>query len=265
MTGEKKELMLRIIDLCESVRQRGMDPFDVKVQEFLDRLRELLPKLKAHEDLYLDIEAMLGLAEVVYQQGEWIKHKSSLLYLDPLLIMLKLHALSSEDLSDILMRSWHPIVELESISPHGIKESRDYWTELPPLSERWGGLETTELLTGKISRSELEKMGVSSEEDFSKLMKEISEELQSAVGEKGEINYWDFIMARTFEETTKRAWLVSFLVTGGYATIDVMPLEEEIILRPLAKPRGLKTTEVFSLAIPITREEWERRKNGGEN
>lgn len=43
MPGERQELMLRVIDLCDAVRQRGLDPFDVRVKEFFDRLRELLP------------------------------------------------------------------------------------------------------------------------------------------------------------------------------------------------------------------------------
>jgi len=120
MPGERQELMLRIIDLCDTVRKRGIDPFDVEVREFFDRLRELLPNLKKHEELYLDIQAVLGLADVVFQQGEWIKHKSSMLYLDPLLIMLKLHALPARELADVFARSWHPIVQLETLEPEGV-------------------------------------------------------------------------------------------------------------------------------------------------
>lgn len=259
MAKGRQELLLRVIDLCESVRKRGLDPFDVEVQEFFDRLRELLPHLRKQEELYLDIQAVLGLADVVFQQGEWIKHKSSLLYLDPLLISLKLHALPAKDLAEVLARAWHPIVELESLSPHGIREARDYWTNLPSLEERWRGLEGAEALTEEIARRELVRLGILSLEDFATALDRAWLELKGMAGERGEISYWDFIQARSFEETVRRAWLVSFLVTYGYATLELKPLEEEILLRPLAKPRKLERVATFSVPIAISRSEWLRR------
>lgn len=259
---EREELLFRIIDLCESVSKRGVDPFDVQVREFFDRLGELLPKLKKYEDLYLDIQAVLGLADVVFQQGEWIKHKSSVLYLDPLLIMLKLHALQPQDLADVLAQSWHPIVEMEAISPYGIREAMEYWTELPPLGERWRGLETTEVLTGEVARRELARMGILSEEDFVAVLDKAWRELKEAAGEKGEIQYWDFIMEKSFEKTVIRAWLVSFLVSYGYATLELKPLEEEILLKPLPKPQRPEHALTFSVSISISREEWTRRRKG---
>ncbi len=263
MPGERKELMLRIIDLCDTVRKRGVDPFDVEVREFFDRLRELLPNLKKNEDLYLDIQAVLGLADVVFQQGEWIKHKSSMLYLDPLLIMLKLHALPARELADVFARSWHPIVQMETLSPHGISEAKQYWTNLPSLEERWRGLDTTEVFTGEIARRELVRMGILSEEDFAAVLDQTWRELKEAVGERGEISYWDFIHNQSFEETVRRAWLVSFLVSYGYATLELKPLEEEILLRPLPKPRELERVTTFSVPIAISRDEWLRRLKGG--
>ncbi len=263
MPGERQELMLRIIDLCDTVRKRGINPFDVEVREFFDRLRELLPKLKKHEELYLDIQAVLGLADVVFQQGEWIKHKSSMLYLDPLLIMLKLHALPARELADVFARSWHPIVQLETLSPHGIAEAKQYWTNLPSLEERWRGLDTTEVFTGEIARRELARMGILSEEDFAAVLDRTWRELKEAAGERGEISYWEFIHVRSFEKTVERAWLVSFLVSYGYATLELKPLEEEILLKPLPKPRELERVATFSVPIAISRDEWLRRRKGG--
>jgi len=263
MPSERQELMLRIIDLCDTVRKRGIDPFDVEVREFFDRLRELLPKLKKHEELYLDIQAVLGLADVVFQQGEWIKHKSSMLYLDPLLIMLKLHALPARELADVFARSWHPIAQLETLSPPGIAEAKQYWTNLPSLEERWRGLDTTEVFTGEIARRELARMGILSEEDFAAVLDRTWRELKEAAGERGEISYWEFIYARSFEETVKRAWLVSFLVSYGYATLELKPLEEEILLKPLHKPRELERVATFSVPIAISRGEWLRRRKDG--
>jgi hypothetical protein len=260
---ERQDLMLRIIDLCDSVRKRGLDPFDVEVREFFDRLRELLPKLRGHDDLYLDIQAVLGLAEVVFQQEEWIKHKSSMLYLDPLLIMLKLHALPAKDLAEVLVRAWHPIIDIESLSPHGVKEGMEYWKNLPNLDERWRDLETTEVLTGEVARRELARMGILSDEDFAAVLDKIWRGLKDAAGEQGEVSYWDFISERSFEETVVKAWLVSFLVSYGYATLELKPLEDEITLRPLSKPQKLERVATFSVPIAISRAEWLKRVKHG--
>ncbi len=263
MRGERQELMLRIIDLCDSVQKRGLDPFDVEVREFFDRLRELLPKMRKHEEIYLDIQAVLGLADVVFQQGEWIKHKSSMLCLDPLLIMLKLHALPAKDLAEVFVRAWHPIIDLESLSPHGIKEGMDYWKNLPSLDERWRGLDTTEVLTGEVARRELARMGILSDEDFAALLDKSWREMKDIAGEQGEMSYWDFISEKSFEETVMKGWLVSFLVSYGYATLEIKPLEDEIMLKPLSKPQQLERVATFSVPISISRVEWLRRVKHG--
>ena len=257
MTKEKKEIFLRIIELCEAVRKGGVDPFDVRVREFFDRLRELLPMLKHSEELCLDVRAVLELADVIYHQGEWIKHRSSLLYLDPLLIMLKLHALEPQELAEIFTKCWHPVVELEAISPQGIVEAKNYWGELLPLSQRWPELAAAGELAGEIGRKELERMEILSKEEFSAALERMAKELREKAGEKGEISYWDFIKSSEFSETVERAWFTGFLITYGYAEAELKPLEDEIILRP-GKGRR-EAGEVYSLPISITKEEWRRR------
>jgi len=259
--GERKELMLRIIDLCESVSKRGVDPFDVEVKEFFERLRAILPKLRDWDELHLDIEAVLGLANVIFHQGEWIKHKSSLLYFDPLLIMWKLHSLSPKELAEVLSGSWHPILDMECLTPHGIKEAMDYWTNLPSFGER-ARLDATEVLTEEVALQELARLGILSEEEFVATLERAWGELNERADGR-EISYWDFIAARTFEETVGRAWLVSFLVSYGYATLEVKPLEEEILLKPLPKPMKLERVTTFSVPIAISRSEWQRRRRRG--
>lgn len=263
MSGDRRELLLRVVDLCDSVRKRGLDPFDVEVREFFDRLRELLPKLKENEELYMDIQAVLGLADVIFHQSEWIKYKSSMLYLDPLLIMLKLYALQPKDLAEVLVRAWHPIVDLECLSPSGIRDGLEYWRKLPGLDERMRDLDVTEVMTGEIARRELARMGILTDEDLTTLLDRNWRELKDAAGERGEISFWDFIHCKSFEETVLKAWIVSFLVSYGYATLEVKPLEEEIILRPLAKPQALEHMTTLSVPISISREDWLRRSKRG--
>ncbi len=264
MPGERQELMLRIVDLCDTVRNKGLDPFDVEIKEFFDRLRELLPKLKNNDELYLDVQSVLGLADVISQQGEWIKHKSSMLYLDPLLIMLKLYALPTKDLAEVLVRSWHPIIDLESLSPSGISAGLEYWKNLPSLDERSRGLEVTEVITGEIARRELVSSGILTKENLTARLDRTWRELETAAGKLGHINYWEFIQTKSYKETVIRAWLVSFLVSYGYATLEMKPLEEKIYLITLPKPHGLEHLVTSSVPISITRDDWlKRRKKRG--
>jgi len=261
---ERRELFLRIIDLCQAVSKRGVDPFDVEVKEFFQRLRELLPKLREREELYLDMEAVLGLANVIFHQGEWIKHKSSMLYFDPMLILWKLHSLSPKELAEVFVGSWHPVVELECLTPYGLREAMEYWTNLPSLSERGGELAEVEVPPERVPPEELARLGILTEQEFNEALEQMYRSLKRAAGKRGKVSYWKFVGARTFEETAKRAWLVSFLVSYGYATLEVKPLEEEIILRPLPEPRKPEQGEIpSSIPIAIAKDEWRRRIKGG--
>lgn len=243
---ERKELILRIIDLCESVTKKGLNPFDVQVREFFDKLRELLPLLKKHEELYLDLQAVLSLSEVIYQQGEWIKHRSSLLYLDPLLVFLKIHALSTEELAEIFVKSWHPVIEAECLTPHGLREGYEYWKLLPSLDERLKALEVERIELSPMEREELERMGFLSREMFEKMLNQLWEELKK----KGKVSYWSFVKGKNYAETVRRAYLLSFLITYGMASVEIDPLKEEIKVEAKEKPERRKG-EVYSLPIHI--------------
>jgi hypothetical protein len=109
---------------------------------------------------------------------------------------------------------------------------------------------------------ELARLGILSKEEFIVAIERAWMKLKEKA-DGGEISYWDFINAKTFEETISRAWLVSFLVSYGYATIDVKPLEEEIFLKPLPKPMKLERVTTFSVPISISRSEWQRRRKSG--
>jgi hypothetical protein len=257
---ERRELLLRVIDLCESVRRNELDPFEVQVGEFLRRLRELLPRLRDLQDLYLDLQALVGLTEVILRQGEWIKHRSSLLYLDPLLISLKVQVMSPRELAEILVEAWHPTVELEVLSLPALSEAREYWTNLPPLEERRRELGEGGEGVGELPLEELQRMGILRREEFEKLLTELWEELKRSAGEKG-ISYWRFISAPTFEETVRRAWLVSFLVSYGYAGMELKPLEDDLLLFPYSSPQ--RREESMSVPISLSEEKWREKRGRG--
>ena len=77
------------------------------------------------------------------------------------------------------------------------------------------------------------------------------------------MRYWDFIGAETFEETIQRAYITSFMITYGYAKMEIYPLEDEVYIKPNKEPAPLtKKKNVVSMPFPISREDWEKwRKN----
>ena len=82
-------------------------------------------------------------------------------------------------------------------------------------------------------------------------------------GGNGKILYWDFIGADTYEDTVERAFLTSFLITYGYATLEIHPLEEEIFIKPFEKPNiQILTQQSISIPIAVTYENWQKWKRG---
>ena len=125
-----RERLLRIITMCLSVERGSSDPFEVRIQDVLDLLRLYLPNWKVFEDFTLDAEAINRIASIVHLQGKWVRRRSTSLYVDPLLIELKVKMMTSEQLTHIYLRSWHPILEMEGLTKRRISEAVDYWNNL---------------------------------------------------------------------------------------------------------------------------------------
>ncbi|MEM3437844.1 MAG: hypothetical protein QXP55_04865, partial [Nitrososphaerales archaeon] len=97
--------------------------------------------------------------------------------------------------------------------------------------------------------------------DFDEKMKRLLKELMSKLKDNDKIDYWDFVYADTFEETLERAYITSFILTEGYATLLIDPLEERIFITLLKKSRK---SIARSLPIAIDYESWKnikRREN----
>jgi len=119
---------------------------------------------------------------------------------------------------------------------------------------------------GFASRDELIKQGVLGNKEFSEELNCHLQELKNCVarkGQDGKINYWDFIGAETYEETVQRAFLTSFLVTYGYATLEIDRLEELVFIKPFDKPKtGILMQQSTSVAIAVSCEDWQKWKRG---
>ena len=119
---------------------------------------------------------------------------------------------------------------------------------------------------GSVSRDELVKQRVLGDREFSEELECYWQQLKNKTAEKGvdgKITYWDFIGSDTYDETVQRAFLTSFLITYGYATLEIDRLEETVFILPFDKPRMEALTEQStSVALAVSVEDWQKRKRG---
>ncbi len=246
---KKLEEILRLIELCRSVASSSANPFEVNIREKLQILKKRLPDWKFLDELLLDSEALHQLVQIVKLQEQWLKHRASSLYIDPMLLELKLRLLSKEELADSLVKSWHPITQLDQLTPRGLERAFTYWRDLTPFSERFreefGKFGT---VPGEIDYDELVGMRIFSKEQFDSKLQEIHQELAEKSSETAGIDYRSFVSDKDYESTVVRAYLIAFLVTEGRATLRIDPLTEKITLFPLAEPA---TGETSSVAIEV--------------
>jgi hypothetical protein len=262
-SGLKKarEDLQRIIETCKLVEARGLDPYLVDVEDLIKAIREYFPNWENVEDLCLDTEAINHIASIVKMQEEWVKYRATALYRDPFLIEEKVLGLPLESIVEIFLESWRPIVEFEQLTINSFSEALRYWSELPPLSERWQRIGFTKTDLQTVTHEDVVKEGFLSSESFFDDLENLWRELKDAASLKGRVEYWDFIGSDTYEETVKRAYLTSFLITYGYAILEIHHLEEEIFILPNEKPSD-KKGESISFPISINFEEWMKWKEG---
>jgi len=227
-------------------------------------LKRYFPNWKIFEDFTLDAEALNRISSIIRLQGSWIKHRSSSLYVDPLLIELKIRMMEPKKLVEVFLKSWHPIVTMERISQRRIKEGIDYWNQLPSLEDRLIKLPAQSMTLGSTTIEELIKSRLMAEESFEMVLQRLHKELKGMVGEDGKISYWDFIQENTYEDTVYRAYLTSFLITYGYASMEVNPLEEETFLVPHAEPKSISMKkQTISIPISIDYDLWKSMREKG--
>jgi hypothetical protein len=246
---KKLEEILRVIELCRSVERSSADPFEVDIREKIELLRKQLPEWKFLDDLLVDSEAMLELAQIVKLQDEWLKHRASSLYIDPLLIQLKVKLLSKEELYEGFVKSWHPLVQVDQISPSGLEKAFAYWRDLTPLAERFKqDFGSYGVQPGVIDVKDLVDLKIYSQQQFEERLKVLREELlEKSNGEW--IDYRAFIEAPTFEDKIVRAYLLAFLISEGLASLKTDPLSGKIWVVALSsKAGGIPKSMAVSIA-----------------
>ncbi len=261
-----KEKLQRIIEMCMAIENRTVDPFLIDVDSILKIVKEYFPQWEEADELTLDSEAIHHLASVIKLQSEWVKHCSTSLYTDPFLLEERIAQATKEEMLYVFLQAWHPLVEMEQLSMNSLAAALRYWDGLVPIKERWPDLDVQEVAMGTTSRDEMLKQRILGDKYFSDELEGYWRELQEAVktkGADGKILYWDFIGADTYEDTVERAFLTSFLVTYGYATLEINRLEEIIFIKPFDEPNTeLRMQQSISIPISVTYETWQKWKRG---
>src|SRR5271155_4599994 len=134
---KKLEDILRLIELCKMVQSSSVNPFEVDIREKLLVLKKHLPDWKVIDIMLMDSEALHQLVQIVKLQDQWIKYRASSLYIDPLLLELKIRLLTREDLANSFAKCWHPIAQVDQLTARGLEKAFVYWRDLVPMSERF--------------------------------------------------------------------------------------------------------------------------------
>lgn len=240
-----REEIERIISICENIEKRGLDPFTVDVRELLIRLRRMLEENPSLEYYILDAETLYRVAALIAFQHRWLTEKAKALFIDSQLISARLTALDKKTIAQAFLKAWRPIVSLEQLTSQRLQHGMEHFLSLPPRREgRSYGWKLTE------REMELARLAAEKEkEEMEAKVRRMYEELLEKAGEAGEIDYWEFISAPSFEETFERAYVLSFLITDGYAEVRRNPLKGEIKLIPNPEKRVRKAPTSLVISI----------------
>lgn len=250
-TGRKE--LREVIDTCDAIERRKFNPFFLDVKLGVETLRQYFPFWEDFQDHCLDAHALNRLSEVVRLQNTQLKFQSSALYAEPEFVAKKFQRMSEKRLAEVFLQSWHPIAELEQLTNEAVSNGLDYWNLLLPIQERW---KRRVLSHGKNPESAdsntLVGLGIHGEEFAAQLTGLWKELMQFHTTEHGPIEYWTFVKGTNHQETVRRAYFVSFLVTYGFAK---MQLEgDRITLEPIEEPTNKPVEGGLSLPIAIPKE-----------
>jgi len=224
------------------------NPFDVDIREKILILRQKLPELKFLDELLVDAEAMLELTQIVKLQDQWLKSRASSLYIDPLLIQLKVKLLPKEALSEAFIKSWHPVAQIDQLSPRGIEKAFVYWRDLVPISERFKDkFGTYGIKPGVVDYSELISLGVFTKDEFETNLVQLHNELlQRSNGDW--VDYREFLGDESYESKVRRAYMLAFLISEGRALLKTEPLSGKVWTMAIAeRVRGVPKSVAISI------------------
>lgn len=215
-----------LLSACRAVEERRKGPFDMDVGEAMAKAAEYFPAWRALEDLRLDAAVLNGLARVIQIQEARLRYEAGLFLADPQFLASKLAHLTQDALADALLAGWHPVAQLEQVTPRGLEIAKRYFDALLPWSER-----RVKEPTGRppeargMTEEDLAALGVLRREGFLGFLGELCDELKVA----GSSDYWEFVHRG---DPVQRAYGAAFLVSYGYAELVAADGRTELRANP---------------------------------
>ncbi|MGQ9479074.1 MAG: hypothetical protein ACUVQ0_03500 [Thermoproteota archaeon] len=236
MKDRYSELVGRIIQLCDDIIGRNLDPFILDVKENLRKLGEGLSEMD-EKTLVMNVAALLKVIYVIALQQDDVKKRASRLYLDPFIMEVRLMGLSRERLAEAFLSAFRPVAENEQATMELMRNAYSYWANLKEYR-----LPGTEALRETGSLNALAELLRIEEADF-------EEEMRKVLGEMGEgmIEYYELIGREGGENRIIRALALSFLMNRGLVGIVQDPLSSKVwVFKTSPKEVGR-----HSVALPI--------------
>jgi hypothetical protein len=192
----------------------------------------------------MDMKALSGLVLINEAQYKRIRNSGLGLYVEPLLVKLKARQLSIESMSNIFLKCWHPSVNIQLSTNETVREAVEYYNKLKPLDERFFRIESFPLddkvtSLNLIIPNELEEM-------MDSLLRELWED-----SDGDWVDYHEFISKG--DNRVERAYILSFIITNGWAEIKYRRFEDKILVRPIKVPE--EPSDTYSVATELKGDE----------
>ena len=248
----EERIRKRLQEMKEVIEKR-QDPFQIDVASVLEDLRLLLEKY-GESVFSLDAEAIESVIEIISEQEEWIKVESSLLGIGPILAVLSLKNMDAQDIGRALLSSWTPLVYRDHLTIREIFRGLRYIEEVRRIRKTLGVEEEGTL--GFLSRDYLKTLGIMSEEEFNAKISLLSLKVAPLLENNKQVKYWDVILEDSYAKTVENAVLLAFLISRGEISLKIDPESGEVYI---VKPDAEEIRKRFSIAIPLSYEEWVKR------
>lgn len=234
----------------------------LEIPKAIKTLKEYLASCRKFEDYCLDAKALNALSRVVSLQNTLLLFQSSRLYVDPGLLKEKILRSSITGLAEAFLKSWHPVVELEQLTNGSLRAALSRWGLMAPYAGRKRERLPPALEPASMGLKDLSNTPLVKPKEFSETMEELLREMWKAAEGGGSVDYWKFVVRKGFSETVKRAYVTSFLITYGYASL-IKGEGGRICLRPNEAQKKPGNEAPVSFPISITPELTKKLVDGG--
>ncbi len=229
----------KLILLAAQVLSHEADPFDLDLDTYIELLREYYDIWKSREDILMDAEALLKAAKVLKAQRKWIARSLKL----PRGFTDFIESIGEEELGKKLLSYVNPVFTPNTIIHENLSKAISQ-LQLAAQNRRSKPSESTVKVSVELDIEAARKMGVLDSRKFEDMLANLLTELKHRAALKP-VEYFSWITTSTFTETINRAYLTSFLVKRGLATLKIDDGQILITPEPAEEPHVILTSVTY--------------------